>query len=90
MFAGLFPVHQSEYVSLRSALEKLCLNDRSVVLKDDSSVALGQGWRIGFLGLLHMSVFTQRLEEVCASKEPLLSLHFLFSGIQCLSYCHYS
>ena len=64
MFAGLFPADQSELPVLRSSLEKLCLNDRSVVVKIDSSVALGQGWRLGFLGLLHMEVFTQRLEEV--------------------------
>lgn len=55
---------QSEYPNLRSALERLVLNDSSVTVKPDSSNALGQGWRIGFLGLLHMDVFTQRLEEV--------------------------
>ncbi len=56
---------QSEYTVLRSSLEKLTLNDNSVTISPDSSSALGQGWRIGFLGLLHMEVFTQRLEEVC-------------------------
>ena len=56
---------QSEYTVLRSSLEKLTLNDNSVTVSPDSSSALGQGWRIGFLGLLHMEVFTQRLEEVC-------------------------
>lgn len=56
---------QSEYQSLRTALEKLTLNDSSVSVFHDSSVALGQGWRLGFLGLLHMDVFRQRLEEVC-------------------------
>ena len=55
---------QSEYHSLRTALEKLTLNDSSVSVFQDSSVALGQGWRLGFLGLLHMDVFRQRLEEV--------------------------
>ena len=55
---------QSEYPSLRTALEKLTLNDSSVSVFQDSSVALGQGWRLGFLGLLHMDVFRQRLEEV--------------------------
>ena len=56
---------QSEYPFLRTALEKLVLNDSSVSVFNDSSVALGQGWRLGFLGLLHMDVFRQRLEEVC-------------------------
>ena len=55
---------QSEYPVLRSSLERLTLNDSSVSINPDSSSALGQGWRIGFLGLLHMEVFTQRLEEV--------------------------
>ncbi len=49
---------------LRTAVEKLVLNDSSVSVYPDSSVALGQGWRLGFLGLLHMDVFRQRLEEV--------------------------
>ena len=56
---------QSEYPFLRTALEKLILNDSSVSVFHDSSVALGQGFRLGFLGLLHMDVFRQRLEEVC-------------------------
>ena len=64
MFAGFYPMDQSEYPSLRTALEKLTLNDSSVSVFHDSSVALGQGWRLGFLGLLHMDVFRQRLEEV--------------------------
>ncbi len=58
---------QSEYPILRSSLERLVLNDSSVTISPDSSSALGQGWRIGFLGLLHMEVFTQRLEEVCTA-----------------------
>ena len=57
---------QSEYPSLRTALDKLTLNDSSVSVFQDSSVALGQGWRLGFLGLLHMDVFRQRIEEVGA------------------------
>ena len=65
VFAGFYPMDQSEYPFLRTALEKLILNDSSVSVFHDSSVALGQGWRLGFLGLLHMDVFRQRLEEVC-------------------------
>ena len=64
VFAGVYPMDQSEYPSLR-ALE-LTLNDSSVSVFQDSSVALGQGWRLGFLGLLHMDVFRQRIEEVGA------------------------
>ncbi len=65
VFAGVFPMDSSEYLPLRTAVEKLTLNDSSVKVHPDSSVALGQGWRLGFLGLLHMDVFRQRLEEVC-------------------------
>ena len=57
-------MEQSDYISLRTAIAKLILNDSSVAVHRDSSVALGQGWRVGFLGLLHMDVFRQRLEEV--------------------------
>ena len=65
VFAGFYPMDQSEYPVLCAALEKLTLNDSSVSMVQDSSMALGQGWRLGFLGLLHMDVFRQRLEEVC-------------------------
>lgn len=64
VFAGVFPMDGDEYIVLRTAVEKLTLNDSSVTVHADSSVALGQGWRLGFLGLLHMDVFRQRLEEV--------------------------
>ncbi|XP_033631617.1 translation factor Guf1, mitochondrial-like [Asterias rubens] len=63
VFAGLFPIDQSEYLGLRSAIDRLTLNDSSVSVNQDSSPALGQGWRLGFLGLLHMDVFNQRLEQ---------------------------
>ncbi|XP_028657752.1 translation factor Guf1, mitochondrial [Erpetoichthys calabaricus] len=63
VFAGLYPVDQSEYNNLRNAIEKLTLNDSSVTVHRDSSQALGAGWRLGFLGLLHMEVFNQRLEQ---------------------------
>nr|KAG5710219.1 hypothetical protein BaRGS_006738 [Batillaria attramentaria] len=63
VFAGLFPSDQSEYTGLRSAVERLTLNDSSVSVHNDSSPALGQGFRMGFLGLLHMDVFCQRLEQ---------------------------
>ncbi|XP_017559546.1 translation factor Guf1, mitochondrial isoform X2 [Pygocentrus nattereri] len=63
VFAGIYPMDQSEYTTLRSAVEKLTLNDSSVTVQRDSSLALGAGWRLGFLGLLHMEVFNQRLEQ---------------------------
>ncbi|EPY73903.1 translation factor GUF1, mitochondrial [Camelus ferus] len=60
---GMYPVDQSEYNNLKSAVEKLTLNDSSVTVHRDNSLALGAGWRLGFLGLLHMEVFNQRLEQ---------------------------
>ncbi|XP_013865859.1 translation factor Guf1, mitochondrial [Austrofundulus limnaeus] len=63
VFAGMYPVDQSDHPALRSAIEKLTLNDSSVSVQKDSSVALGAGWRLGFLGILHMEVFNQRLEQ---------------------------
>uniref|UniRef100_A0A8C5B744 GTP binding elongation factor GUF1 n=1 Tax=Gadus morhua TaxID=8049 RepID=A0A8C5B744_GADMO len=63
VFAGMYPMDQSEYTGLRSAIDKLTLNDSSVTVQKDSSMALGAGWRLGFLGLLHMEVFNQRLEQ---------------------------
>ncbi|XP_046437702.1 translation factor Guf1, mitochondrial-like [Daphnia pulex] len=63
VFAGVYPMDQSETAALRSALDKLTLNDSSVTVAKESSAALGQGWRLGFLGLLHMEVFNQRLEQ---------------------------
>ncbi|XP_063096689.1 translation factor GUF1, mitochondrial isoform X2 [Cavia porcellus] len=63
VFAGMYPTDQSEYNNLKSAIEKLTLNDSSVTVHRDSSLALGAGWRLGFLGLLHMEVFNQRLEQ---------------------------
>uniref|UniRef100_G3Q4C0 GTP binding elongation factor GUF1 n=1 Tax=Gasterosteus aculeatus aculeatus TaxID=481459 RepID=G3Q4C0_GASAC len=63
VFAGMYPMDQSDYAGLRSAIERLTLNDSSVTVQRDSSMALGAGWRLGFLGLLHMEVFNQRLEQ---------------------------
>ncbi|XP_049810223.1 translation factor GUF1 homolog, mitochondrial isoform X3 [Schistocerca nitens] len=63
VFAGVYPMDQSQHVALRGAIEKLVLNDPAVSVSVDSSPALGQGWRLGFLGLLHLEVFSQRLEQ---------------------------
>ena len=54
VFAGVYPFNQSETKELKAALERLTLNDRSVSVNMESSLALGQGWRLGFLGILHM------------------------------------
>lgn len=63
VYSGFFPTSSSEYNALRSAIDKLCLNDSSVTVANDSSPALGSGFRLGFLGLLHMEVFSERLEK---------------------------
>lgn len=63
VFAGIYPVDTSEFHNLSDAIEKLTLNDASVQVEKTSSIALGLGYQCGFLGLLHMDVFKQRLEQ---------------------------
>uniref|UniRef100_L7M1G8 Translation factor GUF1 homolog, mitochondrial n=1 Tax=Rhipicephalus pulchellus TaxID=72859 RepID=L7M1G8_RHIPC len=63
VFAGVYPEDQSKNNEMRSAIDRLVLNDPSVQVSIESNPALGQGWRLGFLGLLHMDVFCQRLDQ---------------------------
>ncbi|XP_033743242.1 translation factor Guf1, mitochondrial-like [Pecten maximus] len=63
VFAGIFPSDQSKLPVLKAAITKLTLNDSSVSVNIENSAAIGQGWRLGFLGMLHMDVFCQRLEQ---------------------------
>lgn len=63
VYAGVFPLDGSEFVQLEESLNRLTLNDRSVSVERETSAALGQGFRLGFLGTLHMDVFRQRLED---------------------------
>ncbi|XP_035723686.1 translation factor GUF1 homolog, mitochondrial-like isoform X1 [Vespa mandarinia] len=72
VFAGVYPIDQSHFFTLQNAIDKLILNDSAVEVVPSSSAALGRGWRAGFLGLLHMEVFIQRLEQEYGT-EPIVT-----------------
>ena len=69
---------------MRQSIEKLCLNDSSVKIEEDSSPALGQGYRIGFLGLLHMEVFKERLENGIIFVIPYILIYKIYKKYLCI------
>lgn len=83
VFGGIFPIDASDYPALKDSLEKLRLNDAALTVETENSGALGLGFRVGFLGLLHMDVIKERLD-----REYNLSLVFTAPSVVYHVYCH--
>eukprot|EP00055_Hartaetosiga_balthica_P009135 m.35696 g.35696 ORF g.35696 m.35696 type:complete len:689 (+) comp6622_c0_seq2:25-2091(+) len=81
VFAGLYPIEQGDYHALASALDRLMFNDSSVSFQRDVSASLGPGWQLGFLGVLHMEVFNQRLEQEYGAQALLTSPSVLYRAV---------
>lgn len=88
VFTGLFPIDNDQYEGLRDALDKLRLNDPAIVYEPETSVALGFGFRVGFLGLLHMEVVKERLEREFGldliATSPSVEYHVYTTKGECL------
>lgn len=88
VFAGLYPSDNKDFENLKAALEKLSLNDSALVFEPETSVALGSGFRCGFLGLLHMEVVQERLEEefdldiMCTAPSVVYEVVFTDNSVQ--------
>ena len=82
VFAGVYPFDAGEHAKLKSAIEKVCLNDFSVSLTTESSMAMGLGWRVGFLGLLHMEVSLPNNAQFCRNQCITdLCTNYIISGV---------
>jgi GTP-binding protein LepA len=88
VFAGIYPVETTEYEELRASMEKLQLNDASLVWEPETSAALGFGFRCGFLGMLHMEIIQERLERefdmTVITTVPSVRFHATLKGGQML------
>ena len=83
VFAGIYPVDSSDFEKLSDAMDKLTLHDSSVTVTRESSNALGLGFRCGFLGMLHLDVFQQRLQQVGGRVLFPFLVSVLLYGPQC-------
>jgi GTP-binding protein LepA len=87
VFCGIFPADGSKYPDLRDSLEKLSLNDASLMYEPESSIALGFGFRCGFLGLLHLEIVQERLERefsveiIMTAPSVLYNVHLTNGGV---------